>query len=649
MCGILGIINLNNNTDKNDQEKLLNKLFLESETRGKEAAGFCFANATDINVGKVSQPANFLIKTDEYKKSYTYINSKHSDFSLFFGHARLVTHGYEHFYKNNQPIISNNIILIHNGIVINHKELWNTFSPDIKSETDLDTEIIPVLYRLFLTQYNDSQKAINKLFEIVTGTINIALYDITKKQFILASNNGSLYYYKNSNRIVFASEKRIVKKSLQFTKQVDANSIDLNISKISKEKIVLFDLPGKKSIVLPQINRIDIDSTTKKRHLNTSLEHNNSINVPNEFYKYIEAINNNISQLKRCTKCILPETFPEIQFDEKGVCNICNSHKIKTLLGKHALLDVISKLPKEKPLLVAFSGGRDSSYCLHYLKKELGLNCIAYSYDWGMLTDLGRRNQSLMCAKLNVEHILVSADIRKKRKNIQLNVEAWLKKPSLGMIPLFMAGDKQYFYHAYRLLKELDASILVMGENYLEKTGFKTAFSGAQQSITGNMAYHISSANKLRMVSYYLGQYISNPSYINQSLTDTVVAAKSYYGLPHDYLNLFNYIPWKEEEVDAVLINEYGWETDPETNSTWRIGDGTAAFYNYIYFIACGFTEADTFRSNQIREGMITREKAMVLLEHENQPRWGSIKWYCDVIGIDFENAIKKINALTLY
>ena len=31
--------------------------------------------------------------------------------------------------------------------------------------------------------------------------------------------------------------------------------------------------------------------------------------------------------------------------------------------------------------------------------------------------------------------------------------------------------------------------------------------------------------------------------------------------------------------------------------------DGTAGFYNYVYHTVAGFTEHDTFRSNQIREG----------------------------------------------
>jgi hypothetical protein len=110
-------------------------------------------------------------------------------------------------------------------------------------------------------------------------------------------------------------------------------------------------------------------------------------------------------------------------------------------------------------------------------------------------------------------------------------------------------------------------------------------------------------------------------------------------------LNIYDYIRWDENEISRTLIDEYNWETAKDTKSTWRIGDGTASFYNYIYYTMAGFSENDTFRSNQIREGMITREQALECIECDNQPRFESIQWYCDIIGIDFEQTVKVINA----
>ena len=71
------------------------------------------------------------------------------------------------------------------------------------------------------------------------------------------------------------------------------------------------------------------------------------------------------------------------------------------------------------------------------MKNELGLNPITYTYDWGMVTDLARRNIARICGKLGVENIIVAANIHWKRMNISKNIKAWLKNPSLGMIPLF--------------------------------------------------------------------------------------------------------------------------------------------------------------------------------------------------------------------
>jgi len=70
--------------------------------------------------------------------------------------------------------------------------------------------------------------------------------------------------------------------------------------------------------------------------------------------------------------------------------------------------------------LVAFSGGRDSSYGLHLIKKEFGLSPITFTYDWAWLRTWAR-NVARMCGKLGIQNILVSADIKQKRENIRKN------------------------------------------------------------------------------------------------------------------------------------------------------------------------------------------------------------------------------------
>ena len=147
------------------------------------------------------------------------------------------------------------------------------------------------------------------------------------------------------------------------------------------------------------------------------------------------------------------------------------------------------------------------------------------------------------------------------------------------------------------------------------------------------------------MLAYYARETILNPAYINRSLLDTSSGFVSYYLMKQPHIDIFEYLPWHEVEVERVL-QEYKWEYADDAATSWRIGDGTAPFYNYIYYEAAGFTEFDTLRSNQIREGQITREEGLRLIHRDNQPRWESIREYCHLINVSFEDCMRAVNKL---
>jgi hypothetical protein len=264
-----------------------------------------------------------------------------------------------------------------------------------------------------------------------------------------------------------------------------------------------------------------------------------------------------------------------------------------------------------------------------------------------MVTDLGRRNISRMSAKLGVENIIVADDITQKRKNIAKNLTAWLKSPHLGMISILTAGDKHFFKHVETIKSETGIPLNLWGINPLEVTHFKSGFLGVPPDFEEKGVYISGISKQLRYQRLRFKAMAQSPRYFNSSLWDTL--SGEYYrsfNKKSDYFHLFDYWRWDENLIDTTLINEYDWEKAPDTNTTWRIGDGTAAFYNYIYYTVAGFTEHDTFRSNQIREGDLTRNEALALIEDENRPRYPNIKWYLDSIGMDFNDVIKAINSI---
>jgi hypothetical protein len=284
---------------------------------------------------------------------------------------------------------------------------------------------------------------------------------------------------------------------------------------------------------------------------------------------------------------------------------------------------------------------------LHVVKKELGLNPIAYTYDWGMVTDLARRNIARSCGKLGVENIIVSADIRMKRENIRKNISAWLKRPELGMVPLFMAGDKYFFYYCAQLKKQTGIDLNIWGVNNLENTDFKTGFCGIPPNFNKEHIYSLTKLDQLKLFSFVGKNFLLNPSYLNSSLVDTFGSFLARYGSPRkDYYHFFDYYAWDENQIETLLKEEYDWEMAKDTRSSWRIGDGTASFYNYVYTTVAGFSEFDTFRSNQIREGMMTREEGLELIYDENRPRYESFKWYTETVGLNFTEVVTAINKI---
>jgi len=674
MCGIFGVITKEESGYSNRfLKKSLITLSKLSETRGKDSSGLCTLNNSDnsFHVIKGPIPANQLLTRSKVKKDINQVFSKENSnkLKLAFGHARLVTNGTQLEDANNQPVIKDDIICIHNGIVVNVDELWSNHKK-LNREHEIDTEVIPALVRMELNEGKTVVSSVVNTFEKIVGTASIAMTFTDIQKFVLATNNGSLYILHNNKDIIyFASERgmlnSLIKKMSLKDKigsfelfQLKANhifTIDLNDFTFNNTSFLDVSTDSlSPDLLLNKKKDVKFFSEkSKKKQISTVLDLNEIHLNPNaeRDKKLLIYPIDKIKTLKRCTKCILPETFPYIEYDEIGECNYCKNHKNKNQPKPFDELKALVAPYRNKDgspdCFVPLSGGRDSTYVLHFLKKELGLNVITYTYDWGMVTDLARRNIARICGKLGVENIIVAADMHWKRENVRKNITAWLNKPELGMIPLFMSGDKFFFYYAYKIKKQLGIDLEIWGVNDLENTNFKTGFAGLAPQFNKKRIYSISLYNQMKLFGFVGKNLLQSPGYINQSILDSLGSFASRYITPKtDYYHMFDYTNWDEEHIESTIINNYDWETSVDTKSTWRIGDGTASFYNYVYTLVVGFSENDTFRSNQIREGMITREQGLALIYDENKPRYNSLKWYTEIIGLDFENTIKTINSM---
>lgn len=598
MCGIFGIVSAAAASSID-----LPLLAHHAEQRGRDSSGLVIARESRYEVERADHPIRKLLNNVSVGKT-----------AMVMGHSRLITNGL----ADNQPVVRDGIIVIHNGIIVNHEELWTKLTK--KRMLQVDTEVIAAIAAEHLEVGGAVEEIAGKVLDQCKGVVACALAIPNLGKLVLFSNNGSLYVGSKGNDTYFASESYALSQAGCTGIRQVYDPMVLDIPRCGQ--ISVNDRKGRIQNLIPDL----VLSSTEESLL---------------VYPKPE--------LRRCTRCILPETMPFIRFDAAGVCNYCHNYKPRnTPKPKEELFKLVEPYRREHgpDCIVPFSGGRDSCYALHLIVNELEMKPITYTYDWGMVTDLGRRNISRMCADLGVENIIVADDIAKKRANIAMNLKAWLKAPHLGMVSILTAGDKHFFRHVETIKKQTGIDINLWGASPLEVTHFKAGFLGIPPDFEEDKVYSNGLANQLRYQKLRFKAMLESPGYFNRSIWDTL--SGEYYRSvmkKNDYFHVFDYWTWEERLVDQTLAM-YDWEKAPDTTTTWRIGDGTAALYNYIYYTVAGFSEHDTFRSNQIREGQMTRDEALVRVADENQPRYPNIKWYLDAIGMDFAEVISVVNAM---
>lgn len=599
MSGLFGCI-----SEKIVDYKKLQQLAQDTEFRGQNSSGFAYFDDSK-NIYNV-------LKT---KKKI----SKSVDNTILQSSKILVAYAGLNFTNSSsvQPVVNESFIIFHSGIILNVPIDTESHSASTSSNTDFMADLIA-------NEVNAGKSyeyAIEKAFLELTGDFSCALIVPKLGKLFLFTNCKNIFYTLDSSGLFFASEHDTLAK--------------LGLKNITQlQNIAVFDAPSSNSNT--EVNRgLDIKSNFK---------------VANPYDADISLLTYKTHTLLRCSRCILPETMPFIKFDKDGVCNYCHNYKIRNTPKPkdefHRLVENYRRKDGKDECIVPFSGGRDSCYTLHLMVNELKMKPVTYTYDWGMVTDVGRRNISLMCGELGVENIVVSADIEKKRKNIALNFKAWLKNPDLGMLNILTAGDKHFFRYVDKIKKQTGIDLNVWGVNPLEVTHFKTGFLGIEPDFEVSKVYSNGALKQLRYQTKRFGAMLKSPGYFNPSIWDTVsgeyhrsVTEKS------DYFHLFDFYQWDENEINN-LLDSYNWERATDTSTTWRIGDGTAGIYNYIYYTLAGFTEHDTFRSNQVREGQLTREQALSLIEVENAPCYDNLRWYLRSINFDFDTTINRINSI---
>jgi hypothetical protein len=268
----------------------------------------------------------------------------------------------------------------------------------------------------------------------------------------------------------------------------------------------------------------------------------------------------------------------------------------------------------------------------------MGYKPYAFTYDWGLITTAARENMANLCGKLEVEHIMVSPDLRELRMLATVSLRSWFKFKDPTAIPALMAGDKPFFHFAQTIAAENGGVQIFHGDHIIESTHFKSALSGGSASkvpARGAAAYRLNISSLVRMSISYL-RLVKNAENDRLKLLNLLAkGAYFYYFEKHPFVHYFGFEKWDEKSLNEKL-SQYGWiSNERNTLQKWRMGDATSPLYNFLYLLTIGFTENDAFKSNQVREGDIDRSYALRTCIEENKVDYLGISNYLQIIGFN--------------
>ncbi len=359
--------------------------------------------------------------------------------------------------------------------------------------------------------------------------------------------------------------------------------------------------------------------------------------------------------MKKCTSCILPESYPGIHFGEDGVCGYCRSYKPRAALrGEEKLREIIDSYRDEGrkyDCIVAYSGGRDSSYLLWYAKNRLGLRVLACFVDNGFAPEQTIANINNATKKLGID--LVVRKHEYVRRCARHTLKSWTRRPEPGMIGLLCAGcNFALRYYLLDVANEHQVPLMLFGIGEPEP---ETTF--AEKLLMSDPHKKLS---KISLGTGFASKIAANPSYLTDPRA-LMTYSKEYIfrwvpfmrklmtrkiAYPEmRILEPFYYIQWDEDEIVSVIHDELGWRKCDYSGSSWRTDCEIATIKNYMYRETLGFSKLDELLSNMIRCGMTTREAALERVEKESYISEDFVREFLEGLKLDhasFKASIEK-------
>jgi 3'-phosphoadenosine 5'-phosphosulfate sulfotransferase (PAPS reductase)/FAD synthetase len=318
-----------------------------------------------------------------------------------------------------------------------------------------------------------------------------------------------------------------------------------------------------------------------------------------------------------------------------GVCGFCRDEKLKIANNdaeRSYQLDVLRQsLTSHKSsgnnnydCLVPVSGGKDSSYILYYLVREMKLKPFAVFFDSGFTHDMARKNVENICTKLGVDWTIIKSPHDYRRKAV---VEAFYLWKSRRDFPLF-CNNCENNLRAMAINEALakgishviwgstdyeDSASVYKSSNASRKT-FRESYGNTSILASLSRLYHDGLPllrNPYHIFKHYY--YIVRDNF-DMKVPGGLKKIYPIFEVPFNYspvevVYLFDYIDYNPLKQIDVLKKELGWEAPAGKES--RMDCRLHCFINYSSLYRTNITNDGFVMAKLVRKGLMDRSEAL--------------------------------------
>jgi N-acetyl sugar amidotransferase len=322
-------------------------------------------------------------------------------------------------------------------------------------------------------------------------------------------------------------------------------------------------------------------------------------------------------EIRYCTKCVYPETKPDLTFDESGVCSACQAagekHKgIDWDQRKREFEEIIEhyKLKNGQngyDCIVPVSGGKDSTYQAYFMKYVCGLNPLCVCFETTAVTELGQYNlDNLSEMGIDVIHFKKNRDVYRKmvvESFRRVGDEMWPNHIGIFTIPVLMAV-------------KFNIPLIIWGENPQQEYGGPSLDS---------VKNRILNRSWLEEFGGLLGNRIQDMIGVD-GITEKELTPYFY---PSDEdiervgvtgIFLGHYFFW-DARKQLEIVKEHGFKVkeDGPIEGTYtnyeNLDEKLVGLHDYLKYVKYGFGRASDHASIDIRNHRLSREEAVELVK----------------------------------